>query len=188
MTAKWMLNVAIAATLVAGSVAVDASAQTVPSPDDRSVAVAPGPEYEAGWFKEKLLGQGWRDVWVTPVSAPVFDIGRYAGGLKPDSKGGGNQTLSLHMVERTGWREYLFRSVNKFPVGQAMPPEIRGTTLGYIIQDQVSSLFPAGALVIPPLLRAIGVLHVVPELYIMPDDPRLGEFRKSSPVCSEPSS
>jgi len=178
MTGKSMLNSAIAATLVALSVAAEANAQTVPSPDNRSVTVAPGPEYSAGWLKEKLLGPGWRDVWVTPVDAPVFDIGSYAGGLKPVNKGGGNQTLSLHMVERAGWREYIFRSVNKYPVGQAMPPEIQGTTLGYIIQDQVSSLFPAGALVIPPLLRAVGVLQVTPELYIMPDDPRLGEFRE----------
>jgi len=64
-------------------------------------------------------------------------------------------------------------------VAQAMPPEIRGTLLGDIIQDNVSSLFPAGALMVPPLLDAIGVLNVKPELAVIPDDPRLGVYRDS---------
>ncbi len=32
-------------------------------------------------------------------------------------------------------------------------------------------------LVVPPLAQAAGVLHVVPRLVVMPDDPALGEFR-----------
>jgi hypothetical protein len=34
-------------------------------------------------------------------------------------------------------------------------------------------------LLVPPLLEAIDALHVAPELYIMPDDPRLGEHRET---------
>ncbi|MEO8193098.1 MAG: ShlB/FhaC/HecB family hemolysin secretion/activation protein [Gemmatimonadales bacterium] len=156
-----------------------AEAQGVPAVgSDRTVTVVPGPEYDAGGFTRKLLGNGWRDVWLTPVEVRVFDMGTYAGGVTLGKKGGGNQTRTLHFMEKGGERDYLFRSVNKYPVGQAMPPAIRGTTLGNIIQDQVSSLFPAAALMIPPLLEANGVLHVKPALYVMPDDPRLGEFRK----------
>ena len=138
-----------------------------------------GPEYDDGGLKRSLFGEGWRSLWATPVRVPVFDFGRYAGGLTPKERGGGAQTITLRFVENNGWREYMFRSVNKDPVTQAMPPAIQGTTLGSIVQDQTSMLFPAGALMVPPFLEAIGVMHVTPELYVMPDDPRLGEFRKT---------
>ncbi|MDX1747298.1 MAG: hypothetical protein R3324_15280, partial [Halobacteriales archaeon] len=36
---------------------------------------------------------------------------------------------------------------------------------------------PYASLIVPGLLEPVGILHVVPELYIMPDDPRLGEFQ-----------
>jgi hypothetical protein len=156
----------------------DAEAQSATaSPDDRSITVVPGRDYDAAGIKRKLLGEGWRDLWLTPTVVPVLDIGTYAGGLKVTRKGGGNQTRTLHLGTSDG-RDYLFRSVNKFPVGQAMPAAIRGTTLGHIIQDQVATLFPAGALMVPPLLEANQILHVKPSLRLMPDDPRLGEFRK----------
>ena len=156
----------------------DAYAQTpAPSVRDRVVTIVPGPEYDAGTVTRKLFGEGWRTVWLTPTAVPVFDMGTFAGGLTITKRGGGNQTRSLHFGVSDG-REYLFRSVNKYPVGQAMPAAIRGTTLGNIIQDQVSSLFPAGGLLIPPFLDANRILHVNPRLYVMPDDPRLGEHRK----------
>ena len=146
---------------------------------DSTARVAAGPEYDDGSLKRALFGEGWRSLWATPVVVPVFDFTKFSGGLKPSERGGGAQTITLRFVENNGWREYMFRSVNKDPVSQAMPPAIQGTTLGDIIQDQTSMLFPAAGLMVPPLLEAIGVMHVVPALYVMPDDPRLGEFRET---------
>jgi hypothetical protein len=51
--------------------------------------------------------------------------------------------------------------------------------LGDIVQDLTSTVHPGGALVVAPLLEAAGVLHATPQLAVMPDDPRLGEFRSS---------
>ena len=150
---------------------------TAPLSAQSTVRIIPGPQYEASGIKEKLLGEGWRDLWLTPTTVPVFDIGTYAGGLTVTKRGGGNQTKTLRFATRDG-HEILFRSVNKYPVGQAMPAPIRNSTLGDIIADQVATLFPAGGLPVPPLLNALGVLNVTPRLYVMPDDPRLGEFRK----------
>jgi hypothetical protein len=143
----------------------------------RTETIVPGPDYDASPIARKFLGSGWRSIWLTPVRVPVFDIGTYAGGLTVSKKGGGNQTRTLRFAASDG-REIMFRSVDKFPVGQAMPEPLRNSTVGDIVQDQVSTLFPAGALMVPPFLDAIGVLHVTPKLYVMPDDPRLGEFRK----------
>ncbi|HEX6574180.1 MAG TPA: hypothetical protein VF042_04345 [Gemmatimonadaceae bacterium] len=142
-----------------------------------TVRIVPGPQYEASGIKEKLLGEGWRDLWLTPTRVEVLNLDTYAGGLKVTRRGGGNQTRTLRFSTSDG-REILFRSVNKYPVGQAMPAPIRNSTLGDIIADQVATLFPAGGLPVPPLLNALGVLNVTPRLYVMPDDPRLGEFRK----------
>jgi hypothetical protein len=169
---KKQLSLLVAAALLAAPASVPA--QSAPT-----VTVTAGPEYDDSGLKRSLFGEGWRSVWATPVRVPIFDFSRYAGGLKPTERGGGAQTITLRFVENNGWREYLFRSVNKDPVSQAMPPAIQGTTLGGIVQDQVAMLFPAGALMVPPFLEAIGVMHVTPALFVMPDDPRLGEFRET---------
>ena len=143
----------------------------------RTEGIVPNPDYDAGPIQRFWLGNGWRSIWTTRVRVPVFDIGTYAGGLKVTKHGGGNQTRTLRFATSDG-REILFRSVDKFPVGQAMPDALQHSTAGDVVQDQVSTLFPAGALMVPAFLNAIGVLNVTPRLYVMPDDPRLGEFRE----------
>src|SRR5215212_6295589 len=89
--------------------------------------IVAGPDYDAGPFARKMLGNGWRSIWLTPVRVPVFDIGTYAGGLTVTKKGGGNQTRTLRFATSDG-REILFRSVDKYPVGQAMPAPVRNST------------------------------------------------------------
>ena len=91
-------------------------------------------------------------------------------------RGGGYQSITLHLQEESGWKEYRFRSVNKFP-GMTLPGALHETAAGRLIQDQVSALFPGAPLMVPPLLDAIKALHVDPRLYRLADDPRLGVYR-----------
>jgi hypothetical protein len=142
------------------------------APADSARAVA-GPEYRAGALKRALLGRSYRDLWTAPISVPVLDLGTFAGGLVPTETGGGNQTLSLRFRGADG-KEYAFRSVNKDPGRESGGVPGPGKAL---LRDQVSSQNPAGALVAGRLMDATGVLHVDPLLFVMPDDPRLGEFR-----------
>ncbi|MEE8250913.1 MAG: hypothetical protein V3R24_04155, partial [Gemmatimonadales bacterium] len=58
-------------------------------------------------------------------------------------------------------------------------PDLRGTFAATVVQDQISSLHPSAALVVDPLLEAAGVLHARHTLMVIPDDPRLGEFRQA---------
>ena len=58
-----------------------------------------------------------------------------------------------------------------------VPPELRETLVAEVIQDQISSAHPVGALAVSPILDAVGVLHAEPRLVVLPDDSRLGEFR-----------
>jgi len=83
-------------------------------------------------------------------------------------------TLTLHMRGANGTR-YVFRSVNKVPTD--LVEEFEGTPIQAILQDQISSFHPSGAPVAARLLDAVGVLHTDPKYVVVPDDPRLAEFR-----------
>jgi hypothetical protein len=86
------------------------------------------------------------------------------------------QTTSLHLEAADG-RKFDFRSVDK-DATRALEPKLRRTIVGRISQDQISALPPAGVLVATPLLQAAGVWAVPQQLFVMPDDPALGEFRQ----------
>ena len=165
----------LACLLLAGLTNVGNAQAPASSNGERVVVRVPGPQYEAGSFQRTLFGNGWRDVWTTPVAAPVLDIATYGGGLEFDEIGGGFHSRVLHLKEDDGWREYRFRSVDKYPT---LPEAFRGTALGRVWEDQVSILFPGAPLLVPPLLQAVGLLHVDPALYVMGDSPRLGEGRE----------
>ena len=139
------------------------------------VTVIPGERYAAGKLKRALLGAHYRDLWTTPIQVPVLDLKRYAGGLTPKELGGGEQTRSLHFESADG-PKFTFRSLDKDP-SPSLPKPYRGTVVNRLVQDAISSMNPAGALVAAELLEAAGVLHVEPWLVVMPDDARLGEYR-----------
>ncbi|HEU0014360.1 MAG TPA: hypothetical protein VFQ45_11785, partial [Longimicrobium sp.] len=136
--------------------------------------VVAGERYRESSLHEMLFGSSYRDVWTTPVRVPLLDPDTL-GGLTPTELGGGNQTISLRFRAGNG-REYAFRLAAKRP-GQSMPPDLQNTLVHDIVQDQISSTNPAGALVVDRLLDAVGILHVEPALFVMPDHPFLGQFR-----------
>ena len=140
-----------------------------------TVVTTPGAFYRGGRLKHAFFGTGYRDLWSIPLKVPVLNLKAYAGGLTPLERGGGNRTVSLRMRGADG-REYVFRSVDK-NVTRGMPADLQRTVVESVVQDQTSAKHPAGALVVAPLLEAVGVLHATPALYVMPDDPALGTFR-----------
>lgn len=166
---------ALAAAGPAGASAVQALPGQRLVPGD-TVWATPGAGYAAGSFHRFVLGDGYRDLWTVPVPAQVLDLDTYAGGLTLEGLGGGNQTRSLRFVSADG-TDYNFRSIDK-DASRALDPELRRSVAAWILQDQISSLFPLSAMVVEPLLEAVDVLHPHPELRVMPDDPRLGEFRE----------
>ncbi len=160
-----------------GPVGLNGQARPVqpPAPSDTLVQRAIGARYAAGWLQGILFGRDYRALWTASVSIPVLDLARYDGGLTVVSRGGGQQTTSLRFHAASG-AEYYFRSIDKDPTPN-LPPELRGTAIAGVVQDQTSSSLPTVALVVAPLLQAAGVLHGTPQLFILPDDARLGEFR-----------
>lgn len=124
----------------------------------------------------KWMGENYRDVWATPVKAPVFDIGTKKGGLKILKRGGGQQTFSLRLEDKDG-RQYVLRSVDKYVEG-AVPEELHKTFAVDLVQDQISASNPYAAPVVAALARYAGVFHTNPEVVYVPDDPRFGIYRR----------
>lgn len=142
---------------------------------DRTAVVTAGPQYAATPVQEFFLGEGYREVWTTPVRVPYLDLGAYAGGLTPLEQGG-NQSRTLHFRGADG-RRYIFRTVDKY-LAESIPEEIGDAPVGRLVQDQTAAFFPAAGLVIEPLQGAVGVLNAPAIMVLMPDDSRLGEFRE----------
>ncbi len=143
----------------------------------QTVSVTPGERYAMGGFGRFFWGDHYRDAWTTQLQhVEVLDLDTFGGGLTPTRMGGGRQTKSLRFSSRDG-REFSFRSIDKDPAA-ALPPLLRTSVAANVVQDQISSQHPLGALISDPILEAAGVLHVRPRLVVMPDDERLGEFRE----------
>jgi hypothetical protein len=145
-----------------------------PRSQQHDTLVAPGSRYRAGGLHSLLLGKEYRSLWATPITVPLLDLRTFAGGLRPVSRGGGQQTKSLRLVAADG-REYFFRSVDKDP-SATLPPELRGTVAGSVVRDQTSSAFPTAPLVVARLLTAAGILHGETRLVLLPEK-GLGEFQ-----------
>lgn len=141
-----------------------------------SDTVVAGPQYKAGWLKKIFFGAHYRREWTTPVGVPVLSLKNSAGGLTPRQRSGGFQSRSLSFKTAAGGR-FQFRSIDKDPAS-VLPEELQESIVADIVRDQTSSSHPYGALVVPPLAKAAGVLHTTPALLVLPDSDDLGEFRE----------
>ncbi|MCB0549539.1 MAG: BamA/TamA family outer membrane protein [Phaeodactylibacter sp.] len=157
--------------------AMDQQENTAAPNQPDSIRTAAGAHYAAGALHRLFFGPHYRTSWAAPVMAPVLRLDTAYGGLEVLERGGGRQTISLKMQTEDG-RQYVFRSVDKDPVS-ALSYTLRRTIAAAITRDQTSSQQPYGALAVAPMLQKLGILHASPHLYVMPDAPRLGQFRST---------
>lgn len=123
----------------------------------------------------RWLGKNYRDIWATPVKAPVFNISTKKGGLKILKRGGGQQTYSLRLEDNDG-KQYVLRSIDKYVEG-AVPKELHNTFAVDLVQDQISASNPYAAPVVATLAEHAGIFHTNPEVVFVPDDPQFGIYR-----------
>jgi hypothetical protein len=142
----------------------------------QDTTVVAGARYRAGGLVRVFNGDEYRAEWTAPIRVPFLDPTTFAGGLTVEEAGGGMATESLRLRGADG-REYVFRSVDK-TVERGLPEDLHDSFVEWIVQDMVSAKHPGSGHVVPGLLEAVGVLHVVPTMYVMPDHPFLGEFRE----------
>jgi hypothetical protein len=167
--------------LLLGSCSAPAAPAAGPPPaigPDSTVRVAAGTQYLRGPLHRLFWGKHYRQLWATPVEAPVFNLHTAVpGGLKPVQEGGSFQTKNLRLVDQAGV-QYVLRSVDK-DATKALPEGLREGPIGRLMKDQTSVINPYGAYIVAPLAAAAGVYHTNPRLVYVADDPGLGEFRKS---------
>ena len=154
----------------------DLYAQTDSIHKPEKVKVTAGSEYDISGFFEIFLGEHWRKLWTTPFEADVLDLEKFGNGLTPYKKGGGMQTKSLRFKGNDG-KLYKFRSINKDP-GKLLPPDLQETFVADAVKDQISTSNPFSAMIVSPILNSVGILNAQPHVVVLPDDEKLGSFRK----------
>ena len=165
---KLRAGFAISLTLVTGL-------STAVSAETRKVVA--GEVFDRGGKWRFWFGDGYRKAWTTPVDVPVLDLKAEAGGLTPLRQIGGFQTEGLAMKGADG-RGYTFRKLEKHPE-RVLPKEWQDSELRAVAIDQTSAAHPASTVIIGALAQSVGILFYGSRLAVMPDDPALGEFRKT---------
>ena len=151
---------------------------------DSAVVAANAGYADVSGFKRLMLGNNYRKEWATPVKLKVFDISNEHGGFKIEGLGGGKQTKSLHLKDSTG-KKWALRTLNKDPQ-KAIPENIRNTFAADIVQDMISANYPYGALPVPELASALGIVHATPQYFVVPDDHAFGYYYRpifANTVC-----
>ncbi|MEP7377456.1 MAG: BamA/TamA family outer membrane protein [Chitinophagaceae bacterium] len=142
-----------------------------------SILTAASSMFKINGSRSFWMGSNYRKEWTTPVKAPVIDLSKEKGGLTVVKRGGGKQTRSLRVEDPNG-REYNFRSIQKFITGKTLPADLQSEAAEDIVADGISASYPYAALSIPVLAEAAGVPYLKVKLVYIPDDPKLGEYRK----------
>lgn len=142
---------------------------------DSLAYVIPGPQYKASSLRQFFAGTHYRDAWTTPIWVPVLHLSEVHGGLIPFKKGGNKQSLVVNVKDKDG-EVFTIRSIQKNPV-KALPMHMRNPFVVKAAKDQVCSMHPLGAFLIPSLADALGVIHAEPKLFYVSNDASFKEFR-----------
>lgn len=140
-----------------------------------SIVVKVHPSYDSvGKFHRFLFGENYRKDYNVETKVPVFRISEIEGGLMPTQRGGGNQSKSLRLVDKTG-KEWVLRSVEKFPE-VLLPQGLRETFAKDIVKDNMSAQQPFSALIVPTIADAVNIPHANPMIGWVSPDQNLGEY------------
>ncbi len=133
---------------------------------------------------EKRWGKHYRYVYGVPVEAPVALLDTLYGGLTPERAGGGNQTISLRLIDKKG-RDYNLRALEKNPYSYLKASGFNDlnaqqyfseTLPAELIADFFTAAHPYGAFVIADLAHQIKIKHTHPKLFYVPKQAALGDF------------
>ena len=144
--------------------------------DHDSVTLAPSSLYKGDLLKEFMQGENYRQAWSTPVNVPIVFLDTLYGGMKIIKEGGGKQTHSLKLQNKSGIM-FTLRSVAKDPE-KLIPDVAKNLGLENIIVDGISGQHPYGALLSARLSDIAGVAHTNPKLVFIPKQTSLGDFNE----------
>lgn len=148
-----------------------------------SAVTAISTRYEPKSFLHKMImGKNYRSTWSTPVNLPVFHLS--GSGFTIEKLGGGQQTKSLRLKDKQG-KEWALRTVDK-EVSGAIPKSLNNTIVEKVVQDMISASYPYGSVIVGKLSGAAGIIAPRPVMYVVADDPALGQYRSlfANTVCT----
>lgn len=146
-----------------------------------SIVTGISTKYKAGFLRRIMMGKNYRQTWNAPVKLPVFYVSK--SGLQAVELGGGEQTKSLRLKDKTG-KEWVLRTVDK-DVRAGLSKWLQRTFVKSIMQDMISASFPYGQIVVAQLTNALPIIAAHPKIYFVADDQALGSFRSifANTVC-----
>ena len=144
---------------------------------NKFITTAVAPDYDSvNGLHRLFFGQSYRALWAAPVTMRIINIETEKGGLLPLEKGGGLQTKSLKLKDKTG-KEWVLRSIQKYPE-KGLPKKLKNTIAKDILQDQVVTGHPFAALTFPVFAEALNIYHTNPEVVYLATSKSLGQFEK----------
>ncbi len=141
-------------------------------------------EVEKTGFFKWVWGERYRDYYATKVLAPTVRLDTLYGGLVPVKKGGGHQSKSLRLRDKSG-KEYVMRALRKSAElylqsmafkDQYMLEDLKETFTQDIMEDFYTGAHPYAPFTIGKLSDAVGILHTNPVLYYVPKQKTLGRY------------
>lgn len=157
------------------------------SPQYVSKSIYTEEELERSGFYKALWGEHYRDDYSTEIKIKTALLDTLYGGLKPLRKGGGHQTNSIRLVDKSG-RQFAMRSAKKSALRfiqyflfktEYLEAEIEETYFIQLLQDYWTTANPYGSLTIGDLADAVGILHPNPKLYYIPKQSALGKYNNN---------
>jgi len=191
MTRTWELTPApprgrasLLLTLLSAALVSGAAAQPDPSlrspasrtrPGRDSATVIPRAAFGVGGLSRALLGNTYRPLWIRPVRIRIVDLAAIEGGLTAVKRSSADASRPFQFQSANG-NSFGFRALVK-DATLDWPEHLRTATARKLAQDQISGTVPGAAVAIEVIEHAAGLIHPAVELVVLPDDPRLGEWR-----------
>lgn len=137
-------------------------------------------------FYETLWGKHYREEYGLEVLAPTVRLDTLYGGLTPVKRGGGNQSVSLRLIDKKG-QQWVMRALKKSAVQflqinayqeKHIKKDLKNTFLESFIEDVYTTTHPYASFIMPTLSESIGVNHTRPKLFYVAKQSALGVYNE----------
>lgn len=143
-------------------------------------------EVDKGGIYRAIWGERYRKYYGTKVTAPTVKLDTLFGGLEPIRKGGGHQSRSLRLRDKSG-KEYVMRALRKSVElylqamafkDQYILGEFEDTYTEDVLSDFYTGSHPYASFTVGTLADAVGIYHTNPVLYYVPKQRALQDFNE----------
>lgn len=153
-------------------------------PKTTTASIYTSKQTQKSGFYRFFFGNHYRKYYSLPIVATTTTIDTLYGGLQPKRSGGGHQSNSLQLIDKTG-KEYVMRALKKSTTrfiqsvafkNQFIQDEFDDTYAENLLSDFYTTAHPYTPFAVGNLAAKIGVAHANPNLYFIPKHSALQNF------------